>query len=54
METKVVSTDMFGSLPVENVQALASKNLNNIPSRYIRPKVEFDVVSIDEPANSCI
>ncbi|KAG4117173.1 hypothetical protein ERO13_D12G212700v2 [Gossypium hirsutum] len=48
METKVQSTDMLYSLPVENVQALASKNLNRIPSRYIRPEVEFDVVSIDE------
>lgn len=37
-----------GSLPVENVQALASKNLKDIPSRYIRPEVEFDVDSIDE------
>ncbi|MBA0563743.1 hypothetical protein Golob_008709, partial [Gossypium lobatum] len=48
METKVQITDMLYSLPVENVQALASKNLNRIPSRYIRPEVEFDVVSIDE------
>lgn len=30
--------DRGGSLPVENVQAL----------RYIRPEMEFDVVSIDE------
>ncbi|XVF60943.1 hypothetical protein PTKIN_Ptkin08bG0088800 [Pterospermum kingtungense] len=34
METEVLSRDRFGgSLPVENVQALASKNLKNIPSR---------------------
>ncbi|KAE8657261.1 S-norcoclaurine synthase 1 [Hibiscus syriacus] len=45
METKVLQ---FGSLPVENVQALASKNLKNVPSRYIRPEVKLDVVSVDE------
>ncbi|KAE8657262.1 S-norcoclaurine synthase 1 [Hibiscus syriacus] len=38
----------IGYLPVENVQSLASKNLKNIPPRYIRPEVEFDVVSVDE------
>jgi len=40
--------DLGGSLPVENVQALASKNLKDVPSRYIRPQVQFDEVSIDE------
>ncbi|GMJ00266.1 hypothetical protein like AT4G25300 [Hibiscus trionum] len=48
METKVLFGGLGGSLPVENVQALASDNLKNIPSRYIRPEVEFDVVSLDE------
>ncbi|KAE8657267.1 hypothetical protein F3Y22_tig00116996pilonHSYRG00339 [Hibiscus syriacus] len=48
METKVHSLVPIGSLPVENVQALASKNLKNIPSRYIRPQIELDVVSVDE------
>ncbi|KAB2017923.1 hypothetical protein ERO13_D08G179500v2 [Gossypium hirsutum] len=49
METGVINREGFGgSLPVEKVQALASKNLKDIPSRYIRPEVEFDVVSIDE------
>ncbi|KAE8661864.1 S-norcoclaurine synthase 1 [Hibiscus syriacus] len=48
MDTKVESRGMGGSLPVENVQALASKNLKHIPSRYIRPEVELDLVSIDE------
>ncbi|XVE57489.1 hypothetical protein DITRI_Ditri04bG0095200 [Diplodiscus trichospermus] len=49
MESDMLNRDGFGgSLPVENVQALASKNLKDIPSRYIRPEVEFDVVSIDE------
>ncbi|XVF13561.1 hypothetical protein REPUB_Repub08aG0217800 [Reevesia pubescens] len=49
METEVLSREGFGgSLPVENVQALASKNLKDIPSRYIRPEVEFDVISTDE------
>ncbi|CAK7356191.1 unnamed protein product [Dovyalis caffra] len=40
--------DLGGSIPVENVQALASKNLKDVPSRYIRPEVQFDEVSIDE------
>ncbi|KAK8614201.1 hypothetical protein V6N13_122570 [Hibiscus sabdariffa] len=49
METQVLNREEFGgSLPVENVQSLASKNLEDIPSRYIRPEVEFDVVSIDK------
>ncbi|KAE8671714.1 Peroxidase superfamily protein [Hibiscus syriacus] len=39
MDTKVESRGMGGSLPVENVQALASKNLKHIPSRYIRPEL---------------
>ncbi|KAK8598949.1 hypothetical protein V6N13_076892 [Hibiscus sabdariffa] len=48
MDTKVVSRGFAGSLPVENVQALASNNLKNIPPRYIRPEVELDLVSVDE------
>ncbi|KAK8549577.1 hypothetical protein V6N13_073365 [Hibiscus sabdariffa] len=40
--------EKFSSLPVENVQTLASKNLKNIPSRYIRPEFESDVVSAEE------
>ncbi|KAE8661863.1 S-norcoclaurine synthase 1 [Hibiscus syriacus] len=51
MEVKVQNTielEQFGYLPAENVQSLASKNLKNIPSRYIRPDVESDVVSTDE------
>ncbi|XP_074326896.1 S-norcoclaurine synthase 1-like [Apium graveolens] len=31
-----------GSLPVDNVQSLASKNLNGIPPRYIREEAESD------------
>ncbi|MBA0773298.1 hypothetical protein Gotri_008585, partial [Gossypium trilobum] len=52
METKVVSRALAGSLPVDSVQALASKNLKNIPSRYIRPEIEFEVVPIDESCNT--
>ena len=38
-----------GSIPVDNVQALASsKDLKDIPSRYIRPEIELDVVLTDE------
>ncbi|MBA0806036.1 hypothetical protein Gohar_005510, partial [Gossypium harknessii] len=45
MDTKVVSRAFAGSLPVDNAQALASKNLKNIPSRYIRPEVEFVLIN---------
>ncbi|XP_052481273.1 S-norcoclaurine synthase 1-like [Gossypium raimondii] len=54
METKVVSRAFAGSLPVDSVQALASKNLKNIPSRYIRPEIEFEVVPIDESHGSSL
>ncbi|KAF9607126.1 hypothetical protein IFM89_032242 [Coptis chinensis] len=37
-------TDVGGSLPVENVQALASKELKNLSDRYIRPELEHDDV----------
>lgn len=40
--------DYGGSLPVENVQALASENLKEIPSRYVRPEAEFDQVSVED------
>ncbi|CAI9095465.1 OLC1v1031420C1 [Oldenlandia corymbosa var. corymbosa] len=36
------------SLPVENVQELASRNLEEIPHRYIRPEIRADEVSVDE------
>ncbi|KAF5180431.1 S-norcoclaurine synthase [Thalictrum thalictroides] len=36
-----------GSLPVENVQALASKNSKHIPARYVRPELESDAVSTE-------
>ncbi|XP_057510911.1 S-norcoclaurine synthase 1-like [Actinidia eriantha] len=49
MEGEVISRSEYGgSLPVENVQALASKHLKDIPHRYIRPEVEFDEVSVDD------
>ncbi|KAL3499846.1 hypothetical protein ACH5RR_038939 [Cinchona calisaya] len=50
METKVIQTrkNLGGSLPVENVQELASNNLKDIPPRYIRPELNPDEVSIDE------
>ncbi|KAK3183082.1 hypothetical protein Dsin_030368 [Dipteronia sinensis] len=48
MGTEVDSKmDYGGSLPVENVQALASNNLDDIPSRYIRPELESDEVLIN-------
>ncbi|MBA0563744.1 hypothetical protein Golob_008710, partial [Gossypium lobatum] len=54
MDTKVVSRAFAGSLPVDSIQALASKNLKNIPSRYIRPEIEFEVVPIDESHGSSL
>ncbi|KAF5199010.1 S-norcoclaurine synthase [Thalictrum thalictroides] len=40
--------DLGGSLPVANVQDLATKELKDIPNRYVRPELESnDVVPID-------
>ncbi|KAK1567775.1 hypothetical protein Q3G72_016499 [Acer saccharum] len=39
--------DYGGSLPVENVQALASNHSDGIPPRYIRPELESDEVLIN-------
>ncbi|KAL5791465.1 hypothetical protein ACOSP7_000059 [Xanthoceras sorbifolium] len=47
MGTEVNSKDFGGSLPVENVQALASNNLEDIPPRYIRSEAESSEVLID-------
>ncbi|KAG7955755.1 hypothetical protein I3843_11G087900 [Carya illinoinensis] len=48
--SEVVSrVDYGGSLPVENVQALASNNLEEIPPRYLRPEMEYEeYCSIEE------
>ncbi|KAI3453424.1 hypothetical protein Pfo_010087 [Paulownia fortunei] len=35
--------ELGGSLPVENVQELASHNLKDIPNRYIRPELDNNV-----------
>ncbi|KAJ0111917.1 hypothetical protein Patl1_01180 [Pistacia atlantica] len=43
-----MGNDFGGSLPVENVQSLASNDLNHIPSRYIRPERQSEQVLIDE------
>ncbi|PIA34057.1 hypothetical protein AQUCO_03900155v1 [Aquilegia coerulea] len=43
-----IKRDFSGSLTVENVQTLATKNLKHIPPRYVRPELESDVVSTDE------
>ncbi|KAG6636129.1 S-norcoclaurine synthase 1-like [Carya illinoinensis] len=41
--------DYGGSLPVENVQALASNNLEEIPPRYLWPEMEYEeYCSIEE------
>ncbi|KAE8689236.1 S-norcoclaurine synthase 1 [Hibiscus syriacus] len=52
METKVQFDFRLGGDsipgPVENVQALASKNLKKVSSRYIRSEIEFDAISMDE------
>ena len=38
----------LGSLPVENVQELASNCSKEIPHRYIRPEMILDKTSTDE------
>ncbi|KAF9622569.1 hypothetical protein IFM89_032134 [Coptis chinensis] len=35
-------TGVGGSLPVENVQVLAGKELKSLPNRYVRPELEHD------------
>ncbi|KAK9106500.1 hypothetical protein Syun_022511 [Stephania yunnanensis] len=41
--------EIGGSLPVENVQELASnKELNSVPDRYVRPELASDVVHVDD------
>ncbi|KAK9120660.1 hypothetical protein Syun_018277 [Stephania yunnanensis] len=42
----------YGSIPVPNVQYIATKELKEIPSRYIQPKSEIDRVSIDQGGES--
>ncbi|XP_056174196.1 S-norcoclaurine synthase 1-like isoform X1 [Syzygium oleosum] len=45
MEIEVLHrSDLGGSLPVKNVQALASKGLKEVPSRYLRPASELGEV----------
>ncbi|CAI9095463.1 OLC1v1031419C1 [Oldenlandia corymbosa var. corymbosa] len=52
MEDSEVGNKFGGSLPVENVQQLASTNLENIPHRYIRPEINpEDVISTDESSS---
>lgn len=41
------TTEFGGSLPVENVQALASDNSRGIPMQYIRSEVSSDDVLDD-------
>ncbi|KAI3804335.1 hypothetical protein L1987_25797 [Smallanthus sonchifolius] len=41
-------TEYGGSIPVANVQALASKDLKDIPIRYIRPEIESEEILADE------
>ncbi|KAI3691734.1 hypothetical protein L6452_31536 [Arctium lappa] len=48
-ETIINRSEYGGSIPVDNVQALASKlDLKDVPIRYIRPEIESDEVLSDE------
>ncbi|KAG7955756.1 hypothetical protein I3843_11G088000 [Carya illinoinensis] len=38
--------DYGGFLPVENVQALASNNLKEIPPKYLWPEMEYEVIDL--------
>ena len=40
--------DFGGSLPVANVQALASDNSGDIPIRYLRAELQSEEVLVDE------
>ncbi|KAM6557444.1 hypothetical protein CsatB_004463 [Cannabis sativa] len=47
MENEELSTvDYGGSLPVDNVQELASNNPTQIPSRYLQPETLLDQISV--------
>lgn len=48
METQNGRMELGGSLPVENVQDLAAKNLNEIPDRYVRPEISVDLIIDDD------
>ncbi|CDP08365.1 unnamed protein product [Coffea canephora] len=52
METEVAinGADLGGSLPVENVQELASNCSKEVPHRYIRPEMILDEISTDDPS----
>ncbi|KAI3691733.1 hypothetical protein L6452_31535 [Arctium lappa] len=41
-------SDYGGSIPVDNVQSLASKDLKHIPIRYVRSEIESEEVVTDE------
>lgn len=43
--------ELGGSLPVENVQNLASNYIKEIPQRYIRPEIEVDEISVDDSSH---
>ncbi|KAJ0769575.1 putative (S)-norcoclaurine synthase [Helianthus annuus] len=47
-EELINRTEYGGSIPVDNVQALASKDLKDVPVRYIRPEIESEEVLADE------
>ena len=49
MESEAASKRVLGgSLPVENVQSLASKDLQDIPHRYVRPEADINGVVADD------
>ncbi|KAM7493978.1 hypothetical protein LguiB_028587 [Lonicera macranthoides] len=49
MESEAASKRVLGgSLPVENVQSLASKGLQDVPNRYVRPDIDFNEVVANE------
>ena len=43
-----MSRELGGSLPVANVQALASSNSGDIPLWYLRPELQSEEVLVDE------
>ena len=47
-EEIITRKETGGSLPVANVQALASNNSGDIPIRYLRPDLQSEEVLVDE------
>ena len=48
MVSEEMSRELGGSVPIANVQALASRCSGNIPLRYLRPELHSEEVLVDD------